>query len=140
METSISEKSLKDAGYSNFGLLSKVGAGAAVGAGAGAGIGALFGGAGALPGAGIGGAIGGIGAGVYSLFDDDIAEEMQDLYGAKEKVVKNGKDDINYITIKTYMPIPNNKLYNDRINQTYYGDVANSTVKGNQLYNTQSIF
>ena len=140
METSISEKSLKDAGYSNFGLLSKVGAGAAVGAGAGAGIGALFGGAGALPGAGIGGAIGGIGAGVYSLFDDDIAEEMQDLYGAKQKVVKSGKDDVNYITIKTYMPIPNNKLYNDRINQTYYGDVANSTVKGNQLYNTQSIF
>lgn len=53
---------------------------------------------------------------------------MQDLYGAKEKVVKNGKDDINYITIKTYMPIPNNKLIYDRINQTYYGDVANSTV------------
>lgn len=44
---SISEKSLKMFIMQlNFGLLSKVGAGAEVGAGAGAGIGALFGGAG----------------------------------------------------------------------------------------------
>ena len=138
METSIPKKSLSDAGYSEWSLLGKIGAGAASGAAVGAGIGSIFGGVGAVPGAGIGATVGGIAGGITDLFDGSINKDLRETYDANKKVVKSGDENIEYFTIKTYVPVPDNKQYNDVIDQAYYKRVSNSTVTGNQLGFTQA--
>lgn len=137
METSIPKKSLSDAGYSEWTLLGKIGAGAASGAAVGAGVGSIFGGVGAVPGAGVGAAVGGIAGGIVDLFDGSINKDLHETYDANKKIVKNGDENVEYITIKTYVPVPDNKQYNDVIDQAYYKRVSNSTVTGGQLGFTQ---
>ena len=138
METSIPKKSLSDAGYSEWTLLGKIGAGAASGAAVGAGVGSIFGGVGAVPGAGVGAAVGGIAGGLVDLFDGSINKDLHETYDANKKIVKNGDENVEYFTIKTYVPVPDNKQYNDIIDQAYYKRVSNSTVTGGQLGFTQA--
>lgn len=139
IETSIPRKSLEDAGYKDPSLFEKIAVGAGAYGAVGAGIGSALFGAGALPGFGIGALVGAArGVAGHVLFDPSVNEDLEEMYGAQEKKVMSGKDAVDYVTIKTYMPVPNNDQYNRNIDQAYFGSVANTTVKGAQLPFTQA--
>ena len=140
METSIPKKSLSDAGYDvrDPGLFESTLSGAVAYGALGAAVGSSFGGVGALPGAGVGALVGGIRGAAENIFGDTTKDELEEIYGSNKKLVKSGDENIEYFTIKTYVPVPDNKQYNDIIDQAYYKRVSNSTVTGGQLGFTQA--
>ena len=91
-----------------------------------------------MPGAGVGALVGGIRGAAENIFGDTTKDELEEIYGSNKKLVKSGDENIEYFTIKTYVPVPDNKQYNDIIDQAYYKRVSNSTVTGGQLGFTQA--